>query len=84
MQGIGSNATVAGEASTAKAVKFGTGVVPIAISACNFHTCAITNGLGKTKGSLYCWGYNEDGRLGTPISQVLHCIMCSCDIYMHV
>jgi alpha-tubulin suppressor-like RCC1 family protein len=30
------------------------------ISAGNLHTCAI-----KTDGTLWCWGYNEYGRLGT-------------------
>jgi alpha-tubulin suppressor-like RCC1 family protein len=51
-------------------VNFGTGVIPIAISVGDSHTCAITNGPGEIKGSLYCWGLNDSGQLGTPKSQV--------------
>jgi hypothetical protein len=53
IQGVGSNATAVGNASTNIAVDFGTGVIPIAISVGSRHTCAITNGPGKIKGSPY-------------------------------
>jgi alpha-tubulin suppressor-like RCC1 family protein len=83
IQGIGSNAAVLGNASTSIAVDLGTGVIPTAISVGNRHTCAITSGPGNTKGSLYCWGSNVRGQLGTPPGQVLEFIECSCDITLY-
>jgi alpha-tubulin suppressor-like RCC1 family protein len=77
MQGTGSNAPGT-DASKSIAVDFGTDVIPIAISVGSVHTCAITNGPDKTKGSLYCWGQNDEGQLGTPANQVLQCILSSC------
>jgi Regulator of chromosome condensation (RCC1) repeat len=65
--------------SASVAVDFGTGLIPIAISVERYHTCAITNGPGKIRGSLYCWGHNGDGELGTSY-KVYDCIQCSCDI----
>jgi alpha-tubulin suppressor-like RCC1 family protein len=76
IQGIGNNATVTGDASKTKAVNFGTGVVPTAIAVGNHFACAITNGPGETKGSLYCWGYNEWGQLGIATTKVSTCIVC--------
>jgi alpha-tubulin suppressor-like RCC1 family protein len=80
LQGIGSNATVTSDASKSIAVSFGADVIPIAISVGSFHTCAIANGPGKTKGNLYCWGLNDWGRLGIPAEQVYDCITRSCDV----
>eukprot|EP00953_Heterococcus_sp_UTEX-ZZ885_P041669 21240-Heterococcus_DN1.PRE.1 len=68
--GIGNNATATVDASTRKAVEFGTGIIPIATSVGSFHACVITNGPGKTTGSLYCWGDNTSGQLGRPANQM--------------
>ena len=41
-------------------VDLGAGSTPVAVSAGAFHTCAIVD-----NGSLFCWGSNGNGRLGT-------------------
>jgi alpha-tubulin suppressor-like RCC1 family protein len=78
IQGIGNNATFTDDASKSIAVHFGEGVIPIAIAVGSFHACAITNGPGKTKGNLYCWGDNEYAQLGIPTAQVLVRILLAC------
>jgi alpha-tubulin suppressor-like RCC1 family protein len=62
IQGIGSNAK-AFDASESIAVDFGASVVPASLAVGEHHSCAIANG-PTSKGGLYCWGYNIDGRLG--------------------
>lgn len=58
-QTIGDNETPAG----AGAVNLGQGRTAVAISAGEFHTCAI---LDAIPGDLICWGFNGNGRLGYP------------------
>ena len=53
--GIGSTT----QQTSPSTVFLGTGRTPVSVSAGSFHTCAVLD-----DGSLKCWGYNGNGRLG--------------------
>jgi len=66
--GTGSPATIGDDEppGAAPAVDFGPGRFATAISAGDFHTCAVLD-----DGTVRCWGFGSDGRLGYGTTQTL-------------